>query len=169
MAFTKRFSNRWQASANYLLSALRDGTPAPRTGLYEVVTFPVAADLGGEYGIAASDQRHRAVFNGIWDVGYGFQLSGVYFYGSGLVYSTNYGGDVRNYGTTQVGRLRPKGDRAAQQLRGRSNLASICAHNAFSLARAWVDGCSRSQLCKRKLRPYHHAGKQRQLRPAVQK
>jgi hypothetical protein len=109
MAFTKRFSNRWQASATYLLSSLKDGTPPPRTGLYDIVTFPVAADLGGEYGVAASDQRHRAVFNGIWDIGYGFQLSGVYFYGSGLVYSTNYGGDLRNYGTTQVGRLRPNG------------------------------------------------------------
>ena len=28
------------------------------------------------YTLASTDQRHRAVFNGIWDVGYGFQLSG---------------------------------------------------------------------------------------------
>lgn len=109
VAFSKRFSNRWQASATYLLSQMKDGTPPPRTGLYDIVTFPVAEDLGNEYGLAASDQLHRAVFNGIWEVAYGVQLSGVYFYGSGLRYSNNYGGDLRNYGTTQVGRLRPNG------------------------------------------------------------
>ena len=109
MAFSKRFSNRWQSSATYLLSQMKDGIPPPRTGLYDIVTFPVAGDLGNEYGLAASDQRHRAVFNGIWEVAYGVQLSGVYFYGSGLRYSNNYGGDLRNYGTTQIGRLRPNG------------------------------------------------------------
>ena len=109
MAFSKRFSNRWQASATYLLSSTKDGTPPPRTGLYDVVTFPVAEDLGGEYTYAGSDQRHRAVFNGIWDMGYGFQLSGVYFYGSGLRYGTTYGGDLRAYGTGRGARLRPNG------------------------------------------------------------
>ena len=34
-------------------------------------------------GLAVTDQRHRAVFNGIWEVGYGFQVSGLYFFGSG--------------------------------------------------------------------------------------
>lgn len=109
MAVYKRLSNRWQGSATYLLSQTKDGAPAPRTGLYGIVSFPVAADLGGEYGYAVSDQRHRAVFNGIWDAGFGFQLSGVFFYGSGLRYSTTYGGDLRNYGTGRGARLRPDG------------------------------------------------------------
>ena len=51
--------------------------------------------MGGEYGYAVNDQRHRAVLNGIWDVGYGFQLSGLYFMGSGMRFSTTYGGDLR--------------------------------------------------------------------------
>jgi len=34
-------------------------------------------------GYAVGDQRHRAVLNGIWQMKYGFQLSGVYFFGSG--------------------------------------------------------------------------------------
>ena len=57
---------------------------------------PVAPDLGGEYGLAVTDQRHRAVFNGIWQVGYGFQVSGLYFFGSGERQETVCGGDRRD-------------------------------------------------------------------------
>jgi hypothetical protein len=123
-SFTKRFSNRWQASATYTLSGFWDdggiGGPA---GPYTIVLhpgadiptelvplgFPVAADLGPDYQLAASDQRHRATFNGIWDMGMGFQLSGLYFYGSGERLSTNYGADRRNVGRGGTGRLRPDG------------------------------------------------------------
>jgi hypothetical protein len=68
----------------------------------------VAPDLGGEYTIAATDQRHRATLNGIWQVGRGFQLSGLYFYGSGQRFSTSYGGDLRQCGQG-CDRLRPDG------------------------------------------------------------
>lgn len=52
--------------------------------------------------MATTDQRHRAVFNGIWDAGYGFEVSGLYFYGSGQRFATTYGGGDRT-------RLRPDG------------------------------------------------------------
>jgi hypothetical protein len=107
-AFTKRFSNRWQASATYTLARLEDCDPLPRSGL-EIVTFPVAPDLGGECSLATSDQRHRAVLNGIWELQYGFQVSGLYYLGSGERYGTSYGGDLRNRGVTTAGRLRPDG------------------------------------------------------------
>ena len=107
-AFTRRLSNRWQASGNYTLSVSRDDTPLPVSG-FDVVPFPVAADMGGEYGYAVNDQRHRAVLNGIWDVGYGFQLSGLYFMGSGLRYATSYGGDLRQMTAGSTNRLRPDG------------------------------------------------------------
>ena len=68
----------------------------------------MAPDLGGEYSLAASDQRHRAVFNGIWQAGFGFQLSGLYFFGSGQRLDTTYGGDLRLTGASG-GRLRPNG------------------------------------------------------------
>jgi hypothetical protein len=100
-AFTKRMSQGWQASATYLLAALRDAQSSP-------APFKVAPDLGGEYSLAASDQRHRAVFNGIWQLPYAMQLSGLYFFGSGERQSTNYGGDLRLTGATG-GRLRPNG------------------------------------------------------------
>jgi hypothetical protein len=108
-AFTKRFSNNWQGSATYTLSRLSDCDPLPRSGL-EIVTFDVAPDLGGECSLATSDQRHRAVFNGIWEMPFGFQTSGLYYYGSGERYATSYGGDLRGRGSaTTPGRLRPDG------------------------------------------------------------
>ena len=79
------------------------------SGFGQVVSFPVAPDLGDEYGLSTADQRHRAVFNSIWEVGRGFQLSGLYFFGSGQRYATSYGGDRRNSGGQAGGRLRPDG------------------------------------------------------------
>ena len=110
-AFTKRMSNRWQASATYTLAGYWDRDAQPLSGLGGEVPFPVTPDLGGEYSFAENDQRHRAVFNGIWDMGYGFQLSGLYFFGSGARFFTNYGGDLRNTGGANRidGRLRPDG------------------------------------------------------------
>jgi hypothetical protein len=123
-SFTKRFSDRWQASATYALSGFwDDGGIGGPTGPYSTVLhpgadiptelvplgFPVAADLRPDYALAATDQRHRATFNGIWDMGMGFQLSGLYFFGSGERFNTNYGGDQRNVGRGGTGRLRPDG------------------------------------------------------------
>ena len=106
--FTKRFTHHWQGSLTYTLSALRDGDPAPLSGIKQV-SFPVAADFGGEYGLAVTDQRHRLVFNGIWQVVGGLQVSGIYFYGSGERQATNFGGDVRGLGATGSARLRMDG------------------------------------------------------------
>ncbi len=106
-ALTKRMSNHWQASTTYLLSGLRDSDTPPHSG-FTRVAFPLAKDLGGEYGLATTDQRHRVVFNGIWELPYGLQASGLYFFGSGARYGTTYGGDLRQ---SQGGftRLRPDG------------------------------------------------------------
>jgi hypothetical protein len=106
-ALTKRMSDRWQASATYTLARLKDSSPLPLSGL-ERVSFAVAPDIGGEYTLAQSDQPHRAVFNGIWQVGYGFQLSGLYFFGSGERFATSFGGDRRSCGAG-CNRLRPDG------------------------------------------------------------
>lgn len=99
-SFTKRLSNRWQAAATYSVSWFRDGVPQPWSGVMNPVPFRLLAPLGEEYGLALTDQRHRAVFNGIWQIGYGFQLSGLYFFGSGQRYPTTYGGDALSTGGT---------------------------------------------------------------------
>src|SRR5439155_16792183 len=70
----------------------------------------VAPDLGGEWGLSADDQRHRAVFSGIWEVGHGFQVSGLHYLGAGIRLATSFGGDLRNIGATGgTARLRSNG------------------------------------------------------------
>ena len=122
--FTKRFGNNWQLDASYTLSKFEDdggiGGPAgpystvltPGADIPTVLTalpFAVASDLGLDYGTAGSDQRHRATVNGIWEIGKGLQLSGLYFYGSGEAQKTNFGGDRRSVGRFGTGRLRADG------------------------------------------------------------
>jgi hypothetical protein len=109
-AFTKRMSNHWQGSVTYTLSWFYDEEGQPISGR-TIVPFAVSDDLGGtgSYGLAASDQRHRAVFNGIWQVGHGFQVSGLHYLGAGIRSATTYGGDVRLTGATFSARFRPDG------------------------------------------------------------
>ena len=107
-AFTKRMSQRWQFSATYTLSGFWDAQNQPFSGL-TIVPFAVAPDLGNEYTLAQTDQRHRAVFSGIWQVGRGFQVSGFHYFGAGIRSETSYGGDFRNTGAGGSARLRPNG------------------------------------------------------------
>ena len=115
---TKRFSHRWQGTATYTLARFKDSDPG-RDQWYigsdgmvarRPIGFALAPDMGGDYTLAgaysgggvgaAGDQRHRAVLNGIWDIGYGVQLSGIYFFGSGERRRTNFGSDLRDEGGT---------------------------------------------------------------------
>jgi hypothetical protein len=96
-ALTKRFSNNWQGSLTYTVGGLWNATSNPMSGA-RIVDFRVAPDLGNEYTLAETDQRHRIVFNGIWQVGYGLQVSGIYFYGAGERDGASAGNDNRNLG-----------------------------------------------------------------------
>jgi len=66
----------------------------------------VPEDMGNQRSLAATDQRHRAVFNGIWDVAHGFQVSGIYFYGSGQRDQIVCGCDARGLQIASIDRLR---------------------------------------------------------------
>jgi outer membrane receptor protein involved in Fe transport len=103
-ALTKRMSQNWQASATYTLAVLKQGNVSPAPEITNL-----APDLGAQYAYGAGDQRHRAVFNGIWQLKYGLQVSGIYFFGSGERLATTYGGDVRLTGDSRGNRLRPNG------------------------------------------------------------
>ena len=108
-SFTKRFSNHWQASGTYSLKYFWDAEPAPFSGP-EPVPFAVPGDLGGEWSLADGDQRHRATFSGIWEIGRGFQVSAVQYVGSGIRLESTYGGDLRGtQGNEIIARLRPDG------------------------------------------------------------
>ena len=116
-ALTKRFSQRWQASATYSLSWLYDSDAVPAIPCYYgpgdfrpcPENFTVARDIGGGYSLAVGDQRHRAVVNGIWQLPMGFRVSGLYFFGSGERRSVVFGANLRQFGTGTTGRLRPDG------------------------------------------------------------
>jgi hypothetical protein len=122
-AITKRLSRKWQGSATYTLSGLWDAFPPAFSGTAPV-PFPTAADLGGEWSLSSADLRHRAVFNGIWQVGRGFQVSGIYYVGIGERASTIYGSDLR--GLSGVG-----GPEAQVRLRLRPD-GSIVPRNSFT-------------------------------------
>jgi hypothetical protein len=117
VTFTKRFSDNWQMNANYTLAFFRDANPfrdqwfIGDDGIVarRPIGFALSPDLGGEYTLAATDQRHRANINGIWEIGYGFQFSGLYFFGSGERRSTDTGADRRNVGSLGEERLRADG------------------------------------------------------------
>ena len=98
-AFTKRFSQGWQMSATYTLGFAEQCSPSPVDD-----AFPVPRDLGGDCWRATisdggpPDQRHRAVFNGIWDLPYDFQVSGLFFFGSGQRFDSAVWTDLRDTG-----------------------------------------------------------------------
>jgi hypothetical protein len=133
-AITKRFSDRWQAAATYTLSGtwnyypepINPGCVGPINGLTMTCDkyFKVQPDLGGEYGLRGAggvytvsepDQRHRLVVNGLYELPGGFQLSGLYFYSSGVRQANTYGQDLRGvvppFGVAEYGfgRLRSDG------------------------------------------------------------
>jgi hypothetical protein len=116
-SLTKRFSHGWQMAANYTFGELKDsaGDPCQTVrGADETIdcvpiTFDLRQDVGGEYTLGTTDQRHRAVVNGIWDVGAGFQMSGLYFYGSGQRTSVTCSCPARDTGTGGASRRRDDG------------------------------------------------------------
>src|SRR3970282_2299164 len=65
--------------------------------------------MGGDYSYATGDQRHRFTANGIWDIGRGLQMSGVYFYGSGERRAVTTGVDRRGENSQSEQRLRADG------------------------------------------------------------
>jgi hypothetical protein len=130
-SFTKRMSNRWQASATYTMAGqwnyqrppVNPGCRYPMTiAASGAFTCDVAITLHpaiAEEWYLTGDQRHRAVFNGIWDAGYGFQVSGMYILGDNGYSTPTSGVDPFSIGTGAPTRIR--GDR------------SLIARNSFNL------------------------------------
>jgi hypothetical protein len=132
-AVTKRFSRNWEMQGTYTVAWLKDANPNPvsasidpKTGyvVYQDLPFKTASDLGGEYGYSVTDQRHRATVNGVWQLPMRFQLSGLYFYGSGMRFATAFSADVRNLGTNGENRF----NRTTGQIEPRNNFVGKPLH-----------------------------------------
>ena len=120
-SFTKRMSHNWQASATYSLSGqwayqrapIAPGCTQPWTvsasGSFAcdvpITLHPALAT--GWYNLGA--QRHRFTFNGIWQLPYAFQVSGLYIFGDNGWATPQSGADVLGTGGTTgpTSRVRP--------------------------------------------------------------
>jgi hypothetical protein len=139
-AFTKRMSNRWQASATYTLSWFYNRGNQPFSGLTQV-PFEVQPDLGNEWGLSADDQRHRMVLNGIWAVGRGFQVSAIHFTLAGIRSAGSFGGDLRGIGGGGEARLRANGTIVPRNdfIQPAQNKTDIRVQQRIPLGRVAVD------------------------------
>ena len=145
LELNKRMSNNWQASLGYSLSAgwdyqyppvrtaagceyaLTNPSPGVFTCDAPITLHPVLQD---EH-FRSPDQMHRLTFNGIWQLPYGFQASGLYFF------ARQRQGDAhlrrRRAGRRRVGRpARPRTARSssATASTGRISTAWTCAAEA---------------------------------------
>lgn len=132
-AFTKRMSHHWQASATYTLSYQYNLQNAPiKQGCQYAITLtasgaptcdaPVTLDPGlkNEW-FLSPDQRHRATVNGIWEIGRGVQLSGLYIVGDNGWATPGSGVDFLATGTTSANTSRFRAD------------GSLIPRNSFNL------------------------------------
>ena len=122
VAFTKRMSDRWQASATYLLSGQWNLQNAPiKQGCQYVITLnasgqpvcdvPVTLHPGiQEEWYLSPDQRHRFTFNGIVEAGLGLQVSGLYIVGDNGWATPGSGVDLLATGSTNANSSRFRAD-----------------------------------------------------------
>jgi len=154
VSLKKRLSNRWQAAATYLLSGewqfdnlpLAPGcqypTTTPSPGVFRCdVPIELAPDVSENAYYLTGAQRHRLTLNGIWDAGYGFQLSGLYIFGDNGWATPDSGVDVRQVGTGAT-RLRPNGTLIERNSFDRQSLhrVDMRIQRRFNLPRMALDG-----------------------------
>jgi len=154
-ALTRRMNHGWQASANYSYQRLwnfdnlplRPGCayPSTITGTEKArcdVPIVLAADISENAYYLAGDQRHRLTFNGIWQIPYGIQLSGLYLFGDNGKDTPSSGVDTRAIGSSG-GRLRANGTLIARNSFDRKAIhrVDMRIQRKFKLgAKAAVDG-----------------------------
>ena len=148
LELNKRMSNNWQASLGYSLSAGWDyqyppvrtaagcqyALTNPSPGVFTCDT-PVTLHPVLQYErFRSPDQMHRLTFNGIWQLPYGFQASGLYFFGDNGKVTPLSGVDVLGVGgmgappaqaSPTPGRLRANGTIIERNSFDRPNLHRV--------------------------------------------
>jgi hypothetical protein len=123
-AFNRRMANNFQVAGTYTFGATwyRNVLPinpgcqypmtAPSATAAASCTTPItlAPDFPQNEWYLSGAQRHRGVFSGIWQAPYAFQLSGLYFTGTGIDQTSVPGADIRQTGSAAFpARLRRDG------------------------------------------------------------
>jgi hypothetical protein len=157
MSLTKRMSSNWQASATYSLSGqegfqrapIAPGCSQPFTvtssgGFACDVPFTLHPALVEEwYDMGA--QHHRLTFNGIWQLPYAFQVSGLYIFGDNGLATPITGLDVLATGSTTLGgttRVRQNGTLIERNSFDRDSLSRLDMRlqRRFTFGRVSLDG-----------------------------
>ncbi|MEK7724694.1 MAG: carboxypeptidase regulatory-like domain-containing protein, partial [Acidobacteriota bacterium] len=91
LSVTRRLTNRFSLSANYTFARNRDDDSNERNFDREPTLNPF--DLKAEAGYSKQDVRHNLNISGLFDLGYGFTLSGIVITRSGFPYTAILGDD----------------------------------------------------------------------------
>jgi carboxypeptidase family protein len=156
MSFTKRMSSNWQASATYSLSGQEFYQRAPiAPGCSEPFTIAASGGFTCDVPISlhpalapewydAGAQRHRLTFNGIWQLPYGFLVSGLYIYGDNGLATPMSGLDVLQTGATTgaTSRVRANGTLIERNSFDRGSLSRLDMRlqRRFTFGRIALDG-----------------------------
>jgi hypothetical protein len=104
------------------------------------VPVTLAPDLREDWYLTP-DQRKRATFNGIWEVGYGLQVSGKYLYGDNGWATPTAGVDTRLTGSTN-GRLKADGTLIPRNSFDKPSIhkVDVRVQRRFTIGRMRVEG-----------------------------
>jgi hypothetical protein len=94
LSLMRRFSGRYQFTANYTFANSRDDDSNERNFSREVELNPF--DLGIEARPSKQDIRHTFSLNGLVDLGHGFTVSGIVLTRSGVPFTPVIGADQQN-------------------------------------------------------------------------
>jgi Carboxypeptidase regulatory-like domain len=98
VSLRRRFSRRYQFDVNYTLANNRDDDSNERNFSQELALNPY--DLTIEAGPSKQDVRHNLNASGVFDLGYGFTLSGIIITRTGFPFTPVVGDDTQNDGNT---------------------------------------------------------------------
>jgi hypothetical protein len=98
---TKRFSHKFTLDSFYTFSKAISDSDNFREGTSEHFD-PTNWKL--DHGLSDQDRRHNFSMNGVWQLPFGLQLSGIGHTGSGIRYSASVGSDAMGIATTRAER-----------------------------------------------------------------
>lgn len=98
LKMNKRMSNNWSMLASYTYAENKDNDSNERSVSSSSGYSQDQYDLDGDWGWANFDVRHQLAFSGLYELPYGFAVSGIFRYNSGQPWTITTGDDDNNDG-----------------------------------------------------------------------